>query len=131
MSAPLTPARFAELADAYGSVVARWPEAVRTDAMVMAREPAMQAVLVEAERLDATLDQWRVAVPSAALRDRVLASRRVTLLRRARLWWSGIGVATALAGAAAGLTAVAVAMPYDHATSDEATVFGDPPAQER
>lgn len=131
MTDSFTPARFAALAEAYGSVVARWPEAVRAEALVMAREPAMQAILADAERLDAMLDAWRVAAPSAALRDRVLASRRVTLVRRARLWWSGIGIATALAGAVAGSAGLAIAMPSDHAMSDEATVFGDINPQER
>jgi hypothetical protein len=130
MTNPLTPARFAELAEAYGSVVARWPEAVRAEAMAIAREPAMQAILAEAEWLDARLDAWRVPAPSPALRDRVVASRRVALLRRARLWWSGIGIATALAGAVAGSVGVAVAMPSDHAIADEATAFGDLTAQE-
>jgi hypothetical protein len=116
MTNPLTPARFAELAEAYGSVIAR--------------EPAMQAILAEAEWLDARLDAWRVPAPSPALRDRVVASRRVALLRRARLWWSGIGIATALAGAVAGSVGVAVAMPSDHAIADEATAFGDLTAQE-
>ena len=131
MTSPLTPARFAELAEIYGSVVTRWPEAVREEATAMAREPAMQAILTEADWLDAKLDTWRVAVPSAALRDRIIASRRVTLVRRARLWWSGVGIATALAGAIAGSVGVAVAMPSDHGLSDEATVFGDPTTQER
>ncbi len=130
MTHSLTPARFAELAEAYGSVVARWPEAVRAEAMVMAREPAMQAILAEAEWLDTRLDAWRVAAPSPALRDKIVASRRVAWARRARLWWSGIGIATALAGAVAGSVGVAVAMPADHAASDEATAFGDLTAQE-
>ncbi len=131
MSDPLTPVRFAELAEAYGGGVARWPEAVRAQAMVMAQEPPMQAILAEADWLDARLDAWRVAAPSGALRGRIVASRRVTLVRRARWWWSGIGMATALAGAVAGSAGVAVAMPYDHGMADEATIFGDLALQER
>ena len=131
MNNPLTPARFAELAQAYGSAVARWPEAVREEAVTMARDPAMQAILDDAGWLDDRLDAWRVPAPSAALRDRVLASRRVALARRLRLWWSGIGIASALAGAVAGTLAVAVAMPSDHSPADDATVFGDFTQQER
>jgi hypothetical protein len=131
MTNALTPTRFAELAEAYGSVVARWPEAVREEATIMAQEPAMQAILAEANWLDEQLDAWRVAAPSAALRDKVLASRQVSLARRARLWWSGIGIATALAGAVAGTVGVAMAMPVDHAISDDATAFGDLTPQER
>ncbi|MBA2936522.1 hypothetical protein HZF05_20770 [Sphingomonas sp. CGMCC 1.13654] len=125
MTETLTEARFIELADAYGAVVARWPEAVRADAMAMATRPAMQAVLVEAERLDTRLDLWTVEAPSAALRDRVISSHRTPLSRRARLWWSGIGIATALAGAVAGSVAASAALPSDHAVSDDATAFGD------
>jgi len=130
MNTPLTPARFAELAQTYGGVVARWPEDMRAQGMDMAREPAMQAILAEADWLDSRLDLWRVPAPAAALRERVVASRRVTLRRRARLWWSGVGIVTALAGAAAGTAGVAVAMPADQAASDEATAFGDLSPQE-
>jgi hypothetical protein len=125
MTEPLTEARFIELADAYGAVVARWPEAVRAGAMEMAKRPAMQAVLAEAECLDTWLDLWKVGAPSAALRDRIYASRHMPLSRRARLWWSGIGIATALAGAAAGSVAASAALPSDHAVSDDTTAFGD------
>lgn len=125
MTDSLSEARFIEIAEAYGSVIARWPEAVRAEAMAMARLPGMRAVLVEAERLDARLDLWTVAPPSPALRDRVLTSRRTPLARRARLWWSSIGIATALAGAAAGSVAASAALPLDHSVSDDATAFGD------
>ena len=125
MTDHLSEARFIELAEAYGSVVARWPEAVRAEAMAMARRPAMRAALAEAERLDVRLDRWTVVAPSPALRDRVVGSRRVPLARRARLWWSGIGIATALAGAAAGSVAASAALPSDHVASDDATAFGD------
>ena len=46
------------------------------------------------------------------------------LITRARLWWSGVGIAAALAGATAGTAAVAIAAPVD-AMSDSATSFGD------
>jgi hypothetical protein len=130
MTDPLTPARFAELADAYGGVLARWPEQVRAEAMALALLPEMRAILAEAGQLDAQLDLWRVAAPSPALRERVLAARRMPLSRRARLWLSGLGVAAALAGAAAGSVATAAALPSDHAVSDDATVFGDLSQQE-
>ncbi|USI74717.1 hypothetical protein [Sphingomonas morindae] len=130
MTEPLTEARFRALADAYGGVVQRWPEAERAAALEMARLPQWQAVLAEAARLDARLDLWTVAPPSPALQARILAARRLPLSRRARLWWSGIGLATALAGAAAGSVAAA-ALPIDHgAAVDEATAFGALPQQE-
>lgn len=130
MTEPLTQARFIKLAEAYGGAVARWPEAVRAEAMAMARRPDMQIVLAEAERLDARLDLWTVSAPSAALYGRITGSRRLPWVRRARLWWSGIGIATALAGAAAGSVAAAAALPSSHAVSDDATVFGDLSQQE-
>jgi hypothetical protein len=130
MTDPMTEARFLALADAYGGVIARWPEAERAAALTMAGSPSMQAVLADAQRLDEQLDLWRVEVPAAALRERVLATRRVPLSRRARLWWSGIGIATALAGAAAGSVAASAALPSDHGISDDATAFGDLSAQE-
>jgi hypothetical protein len=125
MTEVLTEARFIELANAYGAVVARWPEAVRAEAMELAMRPAMRVVLAEAERLDARLDLWKVEAPSSALRDRIHASHRMPWSRRARLWWSGIGIATALAGAAAGSVAASAALPSSHAVSDDATAFGD------
>lgn len=125
MNESLTEARFIELADAYGAVVARWPETVRAEAMEMAKRPAMQAVLAEAERLDTRLDLWTTEAPSAALRDRVIYARHTSRSRRARLWWSGIGIATALAGAAAGSVAASATLPSDHVVSDDATAFGD------
>jgi len=125
MTEPLTERRFVELADAYGGVIARWPEAVRAQAMELAQRPDMRAVLAEAERLDARLDLWTVAAPAPALAARIAAARRAPLSRRARAWWSGIGIATALAGAAAGSVAAAVVAPPGHAMSDDATAFGD------
>ena len=125
MTEPLTEKRFIELADAYGGVVARWPEPLRSQAMKMANRPAMKAVLAEAERLDLRLDLWKVGSPSPALRTRIIASHPMPVSRRARLWWSGIGIATALAGAAAGSAAASAALPSDHAVTDDATAFGD------
>lgn len=126
MTEPLTESRFVELADAYGSVIARWPEAVRAQAMEMAKHPRMQAVLADAERLDAQLDLWTVPSPDPAFAARILGNRPTrSISRRARLWWSGIGIATALAGAAAGSVAAAVVLPAGHAASDDATAFGE------
>lgn len=128
MTERLSPARFAELAEAYGGAVARWPEAVRGLALALAREPSMAAILAAADELDARLDAWRVAAPSPALRAAIWERRPRPLLRRARLWWSGLGIAAAVAGAAAGSLAAA-ALPVDHA-AEEATAFGNLSGQE-
>jgi hypothetical protein len=125
----LTPARFAALAEAYGGDIARWPEEERTAAFLLAADPTMQALLADAGRLDAELEAWRVAPPSADLRTRVVRSWPRPLSRRAKLWWSGIGIATALAGAAAGTVAAAAVAPADHGT-EPATAFGDLAGQE-
>lgn len=127
MPEPLTLALFQELADAYGGVVARWPEQHREAAIAMASQPGAREILSSASLLDEALDVWRVAAPASSLRDRVIRSAPVTtgkIVTRARLWWSGVGIAAALAGATAGTAAVAIASPID-ASSDSATSFGD------
>ncbi len=127
MSEPLTLARFEELADAYGGVVARWPEQHRESAIRIASQPAGRVILERASALDGALDAWRVAPPGQLLRERVIVSAPAPtekLITRARLWWSGVGIAAALAGATAGTAAVAIPAPVD-ATSDSTTSFGD------
>lgn len=127
MDEPMTPDRFRALADAYGGVVARWPEAERGAAMRTSREPFAAAALADALALDQALDGWRVHAPSRVLADRI-AGRGVRQasggITRLRLWWSGIGIAAALAGAAAGIATVALAAPGD-GVSATMTSFGD------
>ena len=131
MTEPLSLERFRALADAYGGVIARWPERERDAALRFSAHPEAVAILREAATLDATLDRWRVPAPNAALRDRIVRSAMLpgAITARARLWWSGIGVAAALAGAGAGIATVAVAAPIDIAT-DGGTSFGDVAAQD-
>jgi hypothetical protein len=132
MNEPLTLERFQELADAYGGVVARWPETVRGAAMQMAAGPAAIAILADASALDETLDAWVASPASDALRGRVLAGAPIatqSIVGRARLWWSGIGIAAALAGVAAGTAAVALVAPLD-ASTGSSTSFGDIGPQE-
>ena len=132
MTEPLSLERFAALAEAYGGVVARWPQADRDAAMRMASSDEARAILQDALSLDEALDAWVSPAPSRALSDRIAVTApapRRSLATRTRLWWSGIGVATALAGAAAGGIAVAVAAPVD-APSDNSTSFGDIGGQE-
>ncbi len=126
MSEPLPLERFRDLAAAYGGVVARWPEAYRDAAMLLVRSLERQRILAEASSLDTALDSWRAAAPSVALQHRVLGSAPAlgkALVRSARLWWSGIGIAAALGGAVAGSAAVAMNAPVD--VSDGGTSFGD------
>jgi hypothetical protein len=121
--------RFRTLADAYGGVIARWPEQYRAAAMRVASTPEGSDILAQASSLDNMLDGWRPPAAAAALADHILLGAPVptpAFALRARLWWSGIGMAAALAGAAAGAVAVAVLAPIE-ASPDSATAFGDMP----
>lgn len=126
MTEPLTLDRFRTLAEAYGGVIDRWPVETCAAAMRMAAEPVASAILADAAALDSALDAWAVPAPDAALRERVMPAtpRAARAWRRAKFWWSGIGIATALAGAAAGSVAAAAVSPADPPT-ENATAFGD------
>lgn len=128
----LTLQRFQELADAYGGVVDRWPERYRDGASRMASRPEARAILSDAMGFDKILDAWSVAPPRNGLRDRIFAnaplpSRKV--ISRMSLWWSGVGIATALAGAAVGTAAVAMTT-HTEVVSDSDSSFGDIAGQE-
>ena len=127
MTDRLTIERFRDLADAYGGVVARWPEDHRAAASLVAGHPDAAAILHDALALDETLDDWRVASPGRPLSRRIVASAPPpTPVRssRVRLWWSGIGIAAMLAGAAAGVATVVLVAPSE-AGSGASTSFGD------
>ncbi|WP_026046977.1 hypothetical protein [Sphingomonas sp. PAMC 26621] len=132
MSEPMTLDRFRDLADAYGGAIARWPEQHRDAAALMAVRPCARKILAYASTIDETLDVWRVPSPSVELRNDVVGSalaQKKTVGMRARLWWSAVGVAAALAGAASGTAAVAMVAPID-STGDSGTSFGDIGAQD-
>ena len=101
--------RFETLVAAYGATPNRWPEEERAAAEAFARaDPRAAALLAEADSIDALLFAHRVAEPSRTLRAMVIeaAPRKRRLTGRARLWWTGIGIALAgasgmLAGSAA------------------------------
>lgn len=107
--------RFAALAEAYGADLRRWPAAERATAEALAAgDPAASAVLGRERRLDAWLDAYSIRAPSPALVGRVLAAapQPALLWSRARLWWSGLGLAgVGLAGALTGALALALATP--------------------
>ena len=113
----MTPERFEQLADAWGADLRRWPAPERMPARgLLEREPRLRAVLARAAELDALLDAHTVAAPGAALVRGVLAaapgpSRRGAQAPRIGWWWSGAGAAgLGLAGAAAGVLAVSMAL---------------------
>jgi hypothetical protein len=117
MSGDMDRERFAALVDAFGADFRRWPEAERDAARAFrAAQPAVcEALLAEAAGLDAALDEIAALQPSAALRERILASaprtRRPLIslgrFRRAAPWLApGAGLAAACAaGAWLGVTA--------------------------
>ena len=91
MTAPLDPSRFRELADAYGGVVARWPEQHREAAAHFGETAEGSALLARASALDVRLDAWRVPSPSSALAARVFvgAPSAVNGLGTQLRWWRG------------------------------------------
>ena len=105
--------RLHELADAYGADLRRWPASERAFAeSLIAADPSLKAVLVEAAAVDALLDAAPTLAPSAALTTRVLAaapkaespkSKPRGRLGRA-VWYLGAGwAAAACAGVVAGV----------------------------
>ncbi len=82
----MTSERFLALVAAYGADARRWPEAERAAATAfIAADPVASApLLAEADAADALLHASRVAPPSMALRDRVMASAAGTGLRARR-----------------------------------------------
>lgn len=130
----MTPERFAALAETYGADLRRWPEAEREAAkrLQAGGELAARRALSRAADLDDLLDAYAVPAPSHALHGSIVASAPVATLtwRRARLWWSSLGLAgVGLAGALAGASAIAMATPMVHGSPGwspyEATAFGD------
>ena len=106
----MTEDRFEHLLDAYGADFNRWPADLRDAARVaLASSARLQTLWAEADALDDALHLAPV-VPSAVLRERILASAYAAN-RQQRRWrkalfafWSGAGVAaTAVAGAAMGM----------------------------
>jgi anti-sigma factor RsiW len=101
--------RFETLVAAYGATPNRWPEEERAAAEAFARTDARAAALLaEADSIDALLFAHKVAEPSRTLRTMVIeaAPKKRRLAGRAKLWWSGLGLALAgasgmLAGSAA------------------------------
>ncbi|MEY4248413.1 MAG: hypothetical protein RJA87_46 [Pseudomonadota bacterium] len=101
----MTPERFEQLAEAYGSDLRRWPLAEQAKAEQLRQERPVWAreCLDSAADLDDLLGLYRVAAPSVALRDRVMA--RAPKLQRS-VWsrlvgeWRGWGMGLAAAGLA-------------------------------
>jgi hypothetical protein len=127
MTEPLDLDRFRSLAEAYGGDIGRWPASLQNQSRLTAHAPEAEKILREAGKLDAILSSLRVeASPAPGLAEKIIAAApRMHGLarRRLRLWWTCIGLAAALSGAAAGSVAAATLVPSDHGYAT--TLFGD------
>lgn len=102
----MTSERFLALVAAYGADARRWPEPERAAARAFAdANPAASApALAEADAADALLHASRVAHPSMALRDRVIASAAEAGLkarREGRRWLDRLALTLGAGWAAA------------------------------
>ena len=121
---PLNLDRFQELADAYGGDLQRWPAAERAGAAaLMAADGApARAILSEAARLDALLSSSRIAAPSPALVQAVIAAAPRPRAAPARRRWAAVAIGSTLAAASvagllSGLAAAPAALPRLHQTT--------------
>ena len=121
--------RFETLVAAYGATPSRWPDEEREAAEAFARaDPRAAALLAEADSIDALLFAHRVAEPSRTLRAMVIegAPRKRRLTGRARLWWTGFGLA--LAGASGMLAGSAATAALEPITANIQLYSQDVPA---
>lgn len=107
----MTSERFLALVAAWGADSRRWPEAERAAARAFAAaDPAAVATaLAEADAADALLHASRVAHPSMALRDRVIASAAEAGLkarREGRRWLDRLAITMGAGWAAAACAGV-------------------------
>ena len=145
----MTLERLSLLLDVYGSHVDRWPPADRRAAHALLEVSAnARTRLAAAQRLDALLDQVAPPLPSAALRERVLARAPGARMRQVAPRWrsrpmmiaaaSGLAMAASLAlwlvrtpapGVPLGSTALAqlgvLDVPTDALLSDTTLGLGD------
>lgn len=106
----MTEHRFAALAEAYGGEIGRWPPGERAVALAyVADHPEAPEILRREQRLDASLDAYRLAAPGAVLQQAIVglapAGQAAGRLWR---WLTGAGIGLGLAaacasGAAAGM----------------------------
>lgn len=121
----MTPERFRRLTEIYGAQPWRWPVAEREAALGYMRDrPAeAEAVLSEASALDGVLSRYALPHPSAALREKIIASAPAALkfpCWPAGLRWQFAGLAgLGLAGALAGAVVISVFLPLDRQGDDD------------
>lgn len=109
----ITLARLRALLDSYGADPTRWPADERVAALVLLQaDPQARALREEAARLDAALDGWVIAAPSAGLAARVLASAPAPREHWLRRLWEDIGGWRLAAPAFAASLALGALLPY-------------------
>lgn len=114
----MTPERFAQLTDAYGGNLQRWPSAERSGAQALldTGDRGALAALQRASWLDGQLDGYRLPAADPVLARRIAASAsrpaRESFWGRYGGWLSRAGfVGAGLAGLAAGMLVVSLSMP--------------------
>ncbi|MBM7047122.1 hypothetical protein [Rhizobium lusitanum] len=133
IAGPMSAERFAEMVDAYGSNIGRWPQPERAAARDYARNAEATSMLERAADLDSLLDTYVLKAGHEGLDGRIVAKfvRRSRMRNWFRFGSAGIGlVGIGIAGALAGSIAIAILAPS--LTSDTvvasdgtATMFGD------
>lgn len=130
---PMNGERFAELANAYGGDIDRWPQLERAAAREYAKNSDTNVTLERAADLDALLDAYVLKAAHEGLHDRIVA--KLAQRSRIRNWFrfgsAGVGlVGIGIAGALAGSIAIAVLAPSltsetTVASDGTSTMFGD------
>ncbi|WP_017904006.1 hypothetical protein [Pseudomonas asplenii] len=114
----MTPERFAQLAEAYGADLRRWPATERAGAEVLLeqRDRGALAALDQARALDGLLDGYRLPAPDPALVRQIRLSantaRPPSFWQRYAGWLSPAGiVGIGVAGIAAGILVASLSLP--------------------
>lgn len=135
MQDAMTLERFAELAEAYGGDVTRWPLACRDAAAeLMILQPQATAQMLEAAgELDWALHQWRAPSPGPALQAAVLTAAprpKVEQAWRTWIWRTGLGAGLMAAGAAGLMAGVVVSAAVAPTSDLEIVAAAAPPYED-
>ena len=118
----MTPERFAQLADAYGGNLQRWPTAEQRAAaqLLASDEVSVTSALRQARQLDGFLDSHRADVPDRALLQSVRRAGHTAVAAKPSFWGRYAGwfsragfVGAGLAGVAAGMLVASMSLPIE------------------
>lgn len=111
----MTPERFAQLAEAYGANLQRWPHAeqVQAQALLDAGDISARDALHQARWLDGMLDSHQLAAVDPALARQIrLSAKPPSFWSRYASWLSPAGfVGVGIAGVAAGILVASLSVP--------------------